>query len=67
MSAYTQAQLDALREAAATGVLRVMVDGKLIIYKSTAEMLQMIRIMEQSLGTTGAAVTYYNPTFSKGV
>ena len=65
---YTQTQLDALRDAAASGVRTVSFsDGKTVTYGSTGEMLRLIAIMERSLVAAGSRVTYYNPTFDKGV
>jgi hypothetical protein len=67
MSGYTQAQLDALREAAASGVRTVTVEGKTITYASVGEILRLIAIMERSLTAVDSRVTYYNPVFTKGV
>ncbi|MGR3495211.1 phage head-tail joining protein [Citreimonas sp.] len=51
MSGYTQAQLDALREAAARGVRSVSYDGQTVQYSSVDDMLKMIARIERSLGT----------------
>ena len=64
---FTQTQLDALRNAVASGVRTVTVDGKTVTYASTGEMLRLIAIMERSLTAPADRVTYYNPVFDKGV
>lgn len=65
MSGYTEAQLNALRAAAASGTLRVTYDGKTVEYRSQKEILQMIGRIERSV--SGAArVTHYQPTFQRG-
>lgn len=64
---YTQTQLDDLRAAYASGVRRVIIDGKQVIYGSGAEMLQAISIIERSLTSSVTPVQSYNPVFSKGV
>lgn len=44
--AWTQAQIDALKDAIATGTRTVSVGGRTVTYASTAEMLQVLRVME---------------------
>lgn len=56
--AYTQQQIDALREALAEGVLEVESAGRRIKYRSLAEMQQQLQIME-------AAVTGRRPATRK--
>lgn len=55
---YTQTQLDALREAAASGVTEVSYDGKTVKYRTIAELMQMITIVERALAP--APVTRQN-------
>lgn len=64
MSAYTQAQLDALRAAAANGTTRVTYDGKTVEYRSLSEILQMIRVIEVDL-STASRPTHWNPDFAR--
>lgn len=52
--AYTQTQLDALKDAAAKGVLEVEYDNQRVKYRSLTEMLRMISIIEREL--SGQAV-----------
>lgn len=61
---YSQAQLDALRAAAASGTTRVTYDGKTVEYRSLAELLQMIRVVE---GAIGAPVrpSHVNPVYQR--
>ena len=47
--AFTQAQIDALKDAYAQGVLAVSVNGRTVTYRSGAEMLQAIRVMESEV------------------
>lgn len=62
---YTQDQVNALKAAVAKGVRTVTTDGHSVTYASTAEMLQLISVMERQLST--ARPSYSNPTYSKGV
>lgn len=62
---YTQEQLTALKSAVAKGIRTVTTDGHSVTYASTAEMLQVISVMERQLTT--AKPSYSNPTYSKGV
>lgn len=49
MSGFTQAQLDAIKEAFASGITRVSYDGKTTEYRSLGEMRQIIGAIEASL------------------
>jgi hypothetical protein len=53
--AFTQAQIDALKDAYAQGVLTVSVNGRTVTYRSGAEMLQAIRVMEGEVNPPTAA------------
>ena len=66
MSGYTQAQLASLREAVATGVRTIKVDGKEVTYSSTGEMLRLIAVIEAAVAPAGSRVTHYNPRFDRG-
>lgn len=67
MSGYTQAQLDSLRAAVATGVRTIKVDGKEVTYSSTGEMLRLIAVIEGALTPAASRVTYYNPRYDRGL
>lgn len=60
--AYTQAQLDALRDATARGVRRVSYDGKTVEYASTEEMLKLIATIERALNATKGPILRTMPT-----
>lgn len=47
---YTQAQLDALRAALASGVTRVSYDGRTVEYRSIADLERAIAAVERALG-----------------
>lgn len=65
MTAYTQAQLDALRAAAASGVLTVRyADGKSVTYQSLSDIRALIKTMEIQLAGTNF-VTHINPEFRR--
>lgn len=49
MAGYTQAHLDAIRAAYASGVTRVSYDGKTTEYRTLAEMRQIISTIEGEL------------------
>lgn len=47
--AWTQAELDALRRAYASGTLRVTYDGRTVEYGSAADLLARIRTIESAM------------------
>ncbi|WP_347268141.1 hypothetical protein [Paracoccus sp. (in: a-proteobacteria)] len=49
MAGFSQAQLEAIRLAYASGVTRVSYDGKVTEYRSLAEMRQIIATIEADL------------------
>jgi len=51
--AYTQAQLNAIKEAFASGTLTVDYDGKRVTYRSLREMKEIIATIEAELAGTG--------------
>lgn len=61
---YTQAQLDALREAFASGVTRVSYEGKTVEYRSLSEIQAAIRAVEAGLSST-PRTTHINPVFER--
>ncbi|MBF0162812.1 MAG: hypothetical protein HQL88_11065 [Magnetococcales bacterium] len=46
---FTQAELDVLKEAYATGALRVTHEGKTVEYGSESDLLRRIRMIESEL------------------
>lgn len=62
MSGYTQAQLDALRAAAARGVKTVSYDGQSVTYASMAEMLSLIAQIERELSPRRGPILRTMPT-----
>ena len=48
--AFTQAQLEALREAYAAGATRVSIDGRTVEYRSLDELSRAIARIERELG-----------------
>jgi len=66
VSGHTQAELDALRAALASGVTRVSYDGKQVEYRSVSELVRAITIVEGALGAAPVSRQHY-PTFSKGL
>lgn len=54
MPGYTQAQLDALEEAIAAGVLTVKHGDKIVTYRSLAEMLRLADLIRQALASTSS-------------
>lgn len=64
--AWTQTEIDTLRAAIATGVLRVDYADRSVTYKSTDEQLKALALMERSVnGTT--AQGFRVAAHSKGV
>ena len=57
---YTQDQLDSLEEAITIGATSVSYEGKSVTYRSLDDMLQLRRIMRESLGiSSGKATTQF--------
>ena len=51
---FTQAELDALRQAYASGALSIVHEGKRIDYGSEADLMRRIRVIEQAIvGSSG--------------
>jgi hypothetical protein len=48
---WTQAELDALRRAYASGTLRVSYDGKTVEYAAEADLIRRIRTIEAEMAT----------------
>lgn len=46
---WSQAELDALRKAYASGTLRVSYDGRSVEYGSEADLLRRIRVIENEM------------------
>jgi hypothetical protein len=66
MATYTQAQLDAIRRAYASGVTEITVDGNRTTYRSLAEMRQIIADIEAGLpGATARQPTHGVATFGR--
>lgn len=63
---YTQAHLDDLRAAYASGATEVSYEGKTIKYRSLKELSQAIAQVEASITGTTPRRQHY-PTFSKGL
>ncbi len=66
---FTQAQLDALDVAIASGTLRVTYDGKTIEYRSMADLRTARRLVAEGVaaGTSSGPPTFVNPVFDRGV
>jgi len=61
--AFTQAQLDALEDAIAQGVLEVSYSDKTVKYRSLDEMLRVRDLMRNALGiTTSTSKRIYHST-----
>lgn len=61
---YTQSQLDALREAYASGVTEVSYDGKTVKYRSLAEIATAINTVANALGQ-GPSTRQHYPGFRR--
>ncbi|HEX7127290.1 MAG TPA: hypothetical protein VF406_16150 [Thermodesulfobacteriota bacterium] len=67
--AWTQADIEALEAAIASGVLTVRApDGRTVTYQSTEAMLQALAMMKRELAeASGATPRYQRVATSKGV
>jgi hypothetical protein len=64
--AYTQAQLDALDAAIASGTMVVMYDGKRIEYRSMDELVRARRIVAAGLNPSVPRTTHWTPEYDRG-
>ncbi|WP_146285471.1 phage head-tail joining protein [Gemmobacter aquaticus] len=65
---YTQAQVDALRAAIATGALEVQNGQERVKYRSLEEMQRVLAMAEASMaGAASARPTHFHPTFDRGL
>ena len=71
MATWTQADVDALKTAAASGILTVRYDGppaRMITYQSLRDMQRQIVLMEQELArSSGTTSTYTFAATRKGL
>jgi hypothetical protein len=66
--AYTQAQLEALQEALASGTLTVTYEGRSITYRSVQELQRAITVVQNSLNQqSGKRTRQYRLSGSKGL
>jgi hypothetical protein len=65
--AYTQAQVDALEDAIAEGVLTVEMADRSVTYRSLEEMSAILDRMKDELGLNSAKVTRKYFSHSKGL
>lgn len=65
---FTQTELDELKQAYASGALRVVHDGKTVEYGSEADLLRRIRMVENELrSSTGQPAPIVSfASFSRG-
>lgn len=70
MSTWTQADVDALKVAVASGVLSVRYDGppaRTITYHSLTEMRALLASMQQDVARAGGGSSYRLATTRKGL
>lgn len=65
--AYTQTQLDALKNAVAKGVKSISYDGHSVTYNSLNEMRQVIKMMEREMGLRTGGLQVATPQFDRGI
>lgn len=65
---FTQANLDALKEALLTGATEVQIGDRVVKYRSQKEILKMINIIEEHLNgiSSTSAPNTVVPSYSKG-
>jgi hypothetical protein len=62
--AFSQSDLTAIEAAIATGELRVEIDGKLVIYRSIAELKEARALIQGSLQESGVIPTAPRTSFA---
>lgn len=64
--AFTQAQIDALKEAISLGATKVQYEDKTVEYRSLKDMKETLAMMEAEVnGTQRSTIAY--PSYSKGL
>jgi len=64
--AYTQADIDALKTAIASGAIEVRhSDGRMVRYRSLQEMENLLNIMQADLGATGTVINRQYRVYSE--
>lgn len=65
---YTQGQIDALKSAIASGTQRVTYDGKTVEYRSLAEMVTALGMMEREVNAAAGRErqAFFQPAFDRG-
>jgi hypothetical protein len=64
---FTQANLTALEQAIALGVLRVRYQDREVIYQSRADMMKTLSFMLKAMGKTSGALKTSFTCFKKGL
>lgn len=64
--AWTQSEIDILKAAIASGILSVHYSDRTVTYKTTAEQLQALALMQKEVNPT-TSPTYRLASTSKGV
>ena len=67
MADYTQAELDSLNAAIASGELSVEYQDRTVKYRSLSEMLEIRNLMRNELGLNTATITRQFASTSKGL
>lgn len=62
--AFTQSQLDAVEQAIASGELRVMFDGREIIYRSIDDLMKARNTIKAALQATGATAAVARTSYA---
>lgn len=68
--AFTQAQLEQLEAAIATGTTRVEIDGRVVQYQKLADLVALYNSMKAEIGVETPATARgkaWNPTASSGL
>lgn len=60
--AWTQAEIDALKAAIATGVKSVTYTDRTVVYHSLAEQMQALAAMEAEVNPSAGRTTYVSTT-----
>jgi hypothetical protein len=65
---FTQGQIDALKAAISSGTQRVTYEGKTVEYRSIAEMVQALGMMQREVNSASGSgrETHFNPSYDRG-
>lgn len=64
---FSQQEIEAIQKAIALGALKVKYQDREVQYRSLDEMIEILNMMQKSVGNISGKLRVINPEFSKGL